>query len=50
MISCQGRDMDGEVTALGGKLSTGREVKPGMMFVLVTPPSAAGQAGRVRLV
>ncbi|MEK6750818.1 MAG: hypothetical protein AABZ00_01025 [Chloroflexota bacterium] len=35
-------DMDGEVTALGGKLSKGQEVKAGMMSVLLT--------GRVRLV
>ena len=35
-------DMDAEVTALGGTLSTGREVKAGMMQELLT--------GRVRLV
>jgi hypothetical protein len=34
--------MDAEITALEGKLSTGREVKAGMMSVLLT--------GRVRLV
>ena len=39
-------DMDAEVTALEGILSTAREVKAGMMSVLLTPPSAAGQAGR----
>jgi len=35
-------DMDGEVTVLEVKLSTAREVKAGMMSVLLT--------GRVRLV
>jgi hypothetical protein len=35
-------DMDAEITALKGKLSTGREVKAGMMSVLLT--------GRIRLV
>jgi hypothetical protein len=34
--------MAAEVTALGGRLSTGRDVKAGMMSVLLT--------GRVRLV
>ena len=35
MISNQGRDMDVEVTAQGGRLSTVREVKQGMMSVLL---------------
>ena len=35
-------DMDGEVTALGGTLSTAREVKAGMMSVLLS--------GKIRLV
>jgi len=39
-----------EIAALEGKLSKARQVKQGMMFVLLTLPSAAGQAGRVRLV
>jgi hypothetical protein len=43
-------DMDAKVTTLAGKLSKARRVKAGMMSVLLTPPSAAGQAGRVRLV
>ncbi len=42
MISNQDRDMDAEVTALEGKLSKARQVKQGMMSVLLT--------GRVRLV
>ena len=42
MISDQGRDMDAEVTALEGKLSKAREVKAGMMSVLLT--------GKIRLV
>jgi hypothetical protein len=42
--------MDAEITALEGKLSKVREVKAGMMSVLLTPPSAAGQVGTVRLV
>ncbi len=42
MISSQGSDMDAEVTALGGELSKVREVKAGMMSVLLS--------GRVRLV
>ena len=41
MISSQGKDMDAEVTALGGKLSKAREVKHGMMSVLLT--------GKIRL-
>jgi hypothetical protein len=44
-------DMDAEITTLGGILCTGREVKAGMMSVLLTPPTnVAGQAGRIRLV
>mgnify|MGYP001304097511 CR=1 FL=1 len=35
-------DMDGEVTALGGRLSKAREVKAGIMSVLLT--------GKIRLV
>jgi len=35
-------DMDAEIAALGGKLSKARQVKAGMMSVLLT--------GRVRLV
>jgi type I restriction enzyme, S subunit len=42
MISNQGSDMEAEVTALEGKLSKARQVKAGMMSVLLT--------GRVRLV
>ena len=42
MISDQGKDMDVKVTAHEGKQSTAREVKVGMMSVLLT--------GRVRLV
>ena len=42
MISNQGKDIAAEVSALGGKLSKAREVKAGMMSVLLT--------GRVRLV
>ncbi len=42
MIFNQGREMDGDVTALGGILSTVREVKAGMMSVFLT--------GKVRLV
>jgi len=42
MISNQGNDMDAEVTALEGKLSKRREVKAGMMSVLLS--------GKVRLV
>jgi hypothetical protein len=34
--------MDGDVTALGGTLSTGRDVKAGMISVLLT--------GKIRLV
>ena len=41
MISNQGRGMDAEVTALEAKLSTVREVKPGMMSVLLS--------GKIRL-
>jgi len=41
-------DMDAEIAALGEKLSKARQVKAGMLSVLLTPPSAAGQAGRVR--
>jgi type I restriction enzyme S subunit len=36
MISDQGNDMDAEVTALEGKLSKTREVKAGMMSVLLS--------------
>ena len=43
-------DMDAEVTALEAKLSKAREVKQGMMSVLLTPPKSAGQVGKVRLV
>jgi hypothetical protein len=42
--------MDAEIAALEGKLSKARQVKQGMMSELLTPPSAAGQPGRVRLV
>jgi type I restriction enzyme S subunit len=42
MISSQGKDIDAEVTALEGKLPKAREVKVGMMSVLLT--------GRIRLV
>jgi len=42
MISNHRRGMDAKVTALEGKLSTARDVKVGMMSVLLT--------GRVRLV
>ena len=42
MISHNGKDMDVEVTALGGKLSKAREVKEGMMSVL--------PGGKIRLV
>jgi len=45
MISNQGSDMDDEVTALEGTLSTARQVKQGMISVLLTPLKAAGQAG-----
>jgi hypothetical protein len=41
-------DMDSEVTALEVKLSTARQVKAGMMSVLLTPPKSAGQAGSMR--
>ena len=41
---------DAKLAALEVKLSRAREVKQGMMSVLLTLPSAAGQAGRVRLV
>ena len=50
MISNHREDMDAEITVLEGTLSTAREVKQGMMSMLLTPPSAAGQAGGVRLV
>lgn len=43
-------DMDAIVTALEGKLSKRREVKQGMMSVLLTPPKSARQAEKVRLV
>jgi hypothetical protein len=43
-------DVDAEISALEEKLSTARQVKAGMMSVLLTPPKSAGQAGRVRLV
>jgi type I restriction enzyme, S subunit len=44
-------EMDAEIAALEGKLSKARQVKHGMMSVLLTPPtSVAGQPGRVRLV
>lgn len=42
--------MDAEITALEGTQSKARDVKQGMMSVMQTPPSAAGQAGKVRLV
>ena len=42
MISSHGNDMDVEVTALEGKLSTAREVKAGVMSVLL--------GGKIRLV
>jgi len=42
MISSQGSDMDAEIAALEGKLSTAREVKAGMMSVLLS--------GKIRLV
>jgi hypothetical protein len=38
------------ISALEEKLSAVREVKVGMMSELLTPPKAAGQAGRIRLV
>jgi hypothetical protein len=41
--------MDAEIAALEGKLSKVRQVKAGMMSVLLTPPRVAGQAWRVRL-
>jgi HAMP domain-containing protein len=41
MISSQGKDMDAEITVLEGKLSTARQVKAGMMSVLLT--------GKIRL-
>ncbi len=41
MISNHDKDMDAEVTALGGELSAVREVKAGMMSVLLT--------GKIRL-
>ena len=44
------RDVDTEVAALEEKLFKAREVKAGMMSELLTPPSAAGRAGKVRLV
>ena len=42
--------MDAEIAALEAKLAKARQVKQGMMSELLTPPRAAGQAGRVRLV
>ena len=42
MISDQGREMDDEIAKLEGTLSTAREVKLGMMSVLL--------GGKVRLV
>jgi len=41
MISSQGKDMDAEIAALELKLSTVREVKAGMMSVLLS--------GKIRL-
>ena len=41
MISDHDEDMDAEIAALKGKLSTVREVKAGMMSVLLT--------GKIRL-
>ena len=41
MISSQGSDMDAEIAALEGTLSKAREVKQGMMSVLL--------GGKVRL-
>ena len=43
-------DMDVEIAALEAKLSTAREIKAGMMSVLLTPPKSAGQVGKVRMV
>ena len=43
-------DMNAEIAALEEKLVKVRQVKSGMMSELLTPPKAAGQAGRVRLV
>jgi len=42
MISNQSRDMDAEVATLEGKLSKARQVKQGMMSMLLT--------GKIRLV
>ena len=42
--------MDAKITALEAKLSKAWQVKAGMMQELLTPPNAAGQAGRIRLV
>jgi len=42
--------MDAKIAALEVKLTKARQVKQGMMSELLTPPSAAGQAGRVRLI